>query len=120
MKTEAQQQDAYAAKTAPTTVGLKIASRLGGMKTGFEAAITLLVPKMQAIQGILNSLTVSTIQYPFYLNFGRELWALIARGIDGDSLESQAQMLHDKYEMYGLTSAHLIQIADTVFNITVT
>jgi len=120
MRTETQQQDAYAAKTAPTTVGLKIASRLGGMKTGFMAAITLSVPKMQAIQGILNSLTVPTIQYPFYLNFGREIWAMISRGVDGKSLEAQGQMLHDKYEAYGLTSANLIQIADTVFNITVT
>lgn len=119
MKTEAQQQDAYAAKTAPTTVGLKVASRLGGMKTGFESAIDLLVPKLQAIQEILNSLTVPTIQYPFYLNFGREIWAMIYRGIDGDSLEAQAQMLHDKYEAYGLASANLIQIADSVFNITV-
>jgi hypothetical protein len=120
VKTEAQQQDAYSAKTAPTTVGLKIASRLGGMKTGFAASINLLVPKMQAIQGILNGLTVATIDYPFYLNFGRELWALINRGIDGDTLEAQAQMLHDKYEAYGLTSANLIQIADSVFNLTVT
>jgi hypothetical protein len=120
VKTEAQQQDAYAAKTAPTTVGLKIASRLGGMKTGFVAAINLLVPKMQAIQGILNSLTVPTIQYPFYLNFGREISRLIVRGIGGNSLEDQAQMLHDKYEAYGLLSVNLIQIADTVFNITVT
>ena len=120
MKYEVQQQYAYAAKTAPTTVGLKIASRLGGMKTGFEAAINQLVPKMQAIQGILNSLNAPTIQYPFYLNFGRELWTLIARGIDGDTLEAQAQMLHDKYEAYGLTSANLIQIANSVFTLTVT
>jgi hypothetical protein len=120
VKTESQQQEAYAAKTAATTVGLKIASRLGGMKTGFETAINSLVPVLQQIQGILNSLTVPTIQYPFYFNFGREIWALINSGIDGDTLEAQAQMLHDKYEDYGLLSANLIEIADTVFNITVT
>jgi hypothetical protein len=45
---------------------------------------------------------------------------MISRGIDGESLEAQGQMLHDKYEAYGLTSANLIQIAETVFNITVT
>lgn len=120
MKTEAQRQSSYSAKTVPATVSLKVASRLAGMKTGFEAALNSLVPVEQQIQGILNSLTVPTIQYPFYLNFGREIWALIHRGIDGDSLEAQAQMLHDKYVAYGLTTAHLVQIADTVFNITVT
>jgi hypothetical protein len=121
MRTEQQRDDAYSAKIAPTTVGLKVAAVLSGMKTGFAAAITSIVPIEQQVQGLLNGYgDVPTIQYPFYLNFAREIWGMRNRGIDGDSLEAMAQSLHDKYESYGLATLHLIDIADVVFNVTVT
>lgn len=121
MRTDQQRGEAYVAKVAPTTVGLKVAAVLAGMKTGFQAAINDLVPIEMQIQGLLNGYgDVPTIQYPFYLNFGREIWAKRNRGIAGDSLEAQAQSLHDYYEAYGLATLHLIDIAAVVFNITVT
>lgn len=120
MRTDVQRGEAYVAKTAPTTVGLKIAAVLAGMKTNFSAAINDLVPIEMQIQGLLNSYNVPTIQYPFYLCFGREIWKKRRAGIDGVSLTTAAQSLHDKYVLYGLNTAHLINIADTVFGITVT
>lgn len=120
MRSDIQRGEAYVAKTAPTTVGLKVAAVLAGMKTGFSAAITDLVPIEMQVQGLLNSYDVPTIQYPFYLNFAREIWAKRHAGIDGDSLIAVAQSLHDKYVLYGLTTAHLVDIAKVVFAITVT
>jgi hypothetical protein len=101
-------------------VSLKVAAQLGGMKTGFSGAIQSLVPVEMATQNVLNAAAVPTINYPFYLNFAREIWKLIRKGIDGPGLAASAQSLHDKYEAYGLATLTLAAIADTVFNITVT
>jgi hypothetical protein len=120
MRTDQQRGDAFAAKYDATTVGLKVAAVLAGMKTGFSAAAQSLHPIEVAVQTLLNGANVPTIQYPFYYNFARELWAVQNRGIDGDSLEGMAQSLHDKYVTYGLATARLVEIADSVFNITVT
>lgn len=120
MKTEAQRKDAYGAKTAPTTVGLKVAAQLTGMKTGFEAAINELVPIEQQVQTLLNANAVPTIHYPFYYAFAREIWTLDNAGIGGTALIAQAQSLHDKWVARGLETTRLVEIADTVFNLTVT
>lgn len=120
MKNEADRIDAYGVKTAPTTVGLKVAARLTGMKTGFEAAIGALVPIEQQVQALLNAAAVPTIRYPFYYAFAREIWTMDNAGISGDALAAAAQSLHDKWEARGLATARLVEIADSVFNITVT
>ena len=120
MRSDAQRIGAYLAKTAPTTVSLKVAAMLAGMKTGFAAAVTELVPIEQQVQGLLNAAVIPTIRYPFYLAYAREIWGMRNRGIDGDSLTAMVQSLHDKWEANGLATATLVEIADTVFNITVT
>ena len=120
MRTSSQRQDQYNAKTAAATVGLKIAAVLPDMKTGFSAAINELVPIEQQVQGLLNAGNVPSVYYPFYMSFGREMWALTNRGINGAALTALAQALHDKYVSRGLATARLVEIADTVFNVTVT
>jgi len=120
VRTEGQRYAAYLLKTVPATVSLKVAAVLSGMKTGFSAAINDLVPIEQATQDRLNLAAVPTIQYPFYLNFAREVWAKKFRGIDGPGLLASAQSLHDKYVTYGLDTAILVDIADSVFTLTVT
>jgi hypothetical protein len=121
MRTDQQRGEKYVAKYQATTVSLKVAAMLAGMKTGFSNAIDSLVPIEMQVQGLLNGTTpaVPTVQYAFYYNFAREIWKLQNQGIDGDALEAMAQSLHDKYVAYGLTTAVLIAIADSVFNITV-
>ena len=120
MRTDSQRSDQYNAKTAATTVGLKVAAVLAGMKSGFATAINDLVPIEQQVQGLLNAAGVPTIHYPFYLCFGREVWSLSNRGINGATLTLMAQASKDKWTTRGLTSARLIEIADTVFSVTVT
>jgi len=111
----------YNAKYDPTTVGLKVAARLPGMKSGFQAAIEALVPIEQQIQGILNDAEgVPIIQYPFYLSFGREIWGRTRRGIAGPTLDEVTQIMADKWVTWGLDCSILATIALNVFGITVT
>lgn len=118
MRTEAERKDAYGAGFVPATVSLKVASRLGGMKSGFGTAVDSLVPKEQMTQGILNEETVPTIQYPFYLNFTREIWSRVFKGIAGDSLLQAAQAMSETYTQKGLDNTVLLHIALDVFALT--
>lgn len=118
MRTEDQRKDKYGAGYVAATVSLKVASQLSGMKTGFSTAINSLVPKEQQIQGILNEEVVPTIQYPFYLNFGREIWSRIYKGIAGDSLLQMAQAASETYTQKGLDNSVLLHIALDVFSLT--
>jgi hypothetical protein len=118
VKDDAARIATYVAKTVPTTVSLKVAAMLTTMKSSFAIAAATFVAKEIAIQGVLNGLgTVPTIQYPFYLNFGREIWGLSTRGIAGPGLLAMSISLEDKYEGYGLAAATLKKIALDVFTL---
>ena len=72
------------------------------------------------IQALLNAedTPVPTIQYPFYLAFGRELWALTRKGITGHAFKLAAQGVRDKWNYKGfLVAGVLDEIALTVFNV---
>ena len=119
MRTSGERVDKHAANYAATTVGLKVAAQLTGMKSGFAAATGQLVQIEFKIQGILNGLGVAATQIPFYLNFGREMWSLTRQGMNGPALLARATGLHAKYVSYGLTTANVKQIALDIFNCTI-
>jgi len=60
---------------------------------------------------------VPTIQYPFYLCFGREVWALTRREISGESLAQEVAVLIAKWVARGLTQSVLQAIRSDVFNV---
>jgi len=122
MKSDAERAARYDSKTNAATVGLLVAAVLPDARTNFAdpQGMSDLVAKEQQIQGILNSSVgpVPTIYYPFYLAFGRELWALTRQGIAGTALTNAAQGVRDKWNYKGfLTAALLDQIALDVFNV---
>lgn len=122
MKTDAERSARYDSKTNAATVGLIVAAVLPDARTNFAdpQGMSDLVAKEQQIQGILNSYSpaIPTIQYPFYLAFGRELWALTRQGIAGGALTLAAQGVRDKWNYKGfLTAAVLDKIALDVFNV---
>lgn len=120
VKTDATRIASYNAKTVPTTVGLKVASQLTLMKASFADMANSFVAKEIAIQAVLNGEgDIPTIQYPFYLNFGRELWALSLRGINGNVLVAVGTSLKTKYTSYGLEAATLSKVALDVFAIVI-
>lgn len=117
MKTGAQRAARYLAKTEPGTVSLKVASMLPGMKTRFASATSDLVAMETAVQGLLNHAALPTIQYPFYLNFGRELFKRVWEGINGPALALLAQSLSSSYKNRGLIEPTLQKIAFLSFGL---
>ena len=120
MQPDTHRKDSYGAGYVPATVSLKVASRLSGMKTGFGTAVNSLVPIEIQMQGILNVIgTLPTLLYPFYYNFGRQIWAKKTRGIVGTALTLQAQALKTYYTSLGLSPVALIKIALDCFGLVV-
>lgn len=122
MRTDFERIAKYLAKTVPGTVGLKVAAQLAVMKTGFSAAIQDLVDVEGLTRGILNGKAdegVSIIQYPFYLNFSREIYSRVRNGITGPTLVSFATELAAKYVSFDLDLTVLQHIALACFTIVI-
>jgi phage-related protein len=121
VRTNLQRKDGYAAKNIAATVSLKVASRLGGMKTNFGTAMQSLVPIETTAQGILNGIgTIPTMDYPVYYNFVRQVWSIKNKGITGVALTLQAQGLSSYYQDVGYSAPALIALAAACFTLTVT
>jgi hypothetical protein len=110
----------YDAKTVATTVGLKIASELSTMKSAFAVACAAFVAKEIEIQAVLNGEgDIPPIQYPFYLNFGREMFALARKGRTGVIQVAHGTSLKTKYSSYGLDGDVLSKVALDVFTVVI-
>lgn len=68
------------------------------------------------VRAVLNADGVSTIQYPFYLSYGRELWKLTNR-VNGASAALEAATLMAKWVARGLSPSVLEKIRHQVFSI---
>jgi len=118
MRTDADRSEKYTAKYVPTTVGLKVASRLAGMKSGFAAACTTLVAYDLQVQALMNSNGVMGISRAGYYNFAREIAGKQFRGSAGTGLKADAVVLETKYVAYGFDDGILKKVA-LVFGITI-
>ena len=58
-----------------------------------------------------------TIQHPFYLCFGREMWRLVRSDISGESLAKEAAVLIAKWKARGLTEGVLQAVRTDVLNV---
>jgi len=81
-------------------------------------AVTPMITAMELqVKQVCDGAGVATIQYPFYLCFGREMWALNRKDISGESLCKEAAILIAKWKARGLTEAVLQAIRTDVFNV---
>ncbi len=81
-------------------------------------SVTPLITAMELqVKQVCDGVGVPTIQYPFYLCFGREMWALTRKDISGASLALEAATLIAKWKARGLTEAVLQAIRTDVFNV---
>jgi hypothetical protein len=87
------------------------------MLQNMSAVVPLLAAMEQQVKQVCDGAGVPTIQYPFYLCFGREIWALTRRDISGESLAIEAATLIAKWVARGLTTAVLQAIRTDVFNV---
>jgi len=69
------------------------------------------------VKQVCDGAGVPTIQYPFYLCFGREMWALTRKDISGESLAVEAAVLIGKWVARGLQQPLLQAIRTDVFNV---
>lgn len=119
MRSDSDRSDAYTSGYVATTVGLKIASRLATMKSGFAAAAPTFVAYELQVQGILNNSGVQGVSRAGYYNFAREIAGKEFRGSAGAGLKADAVIAETKYVAYGFDDGILKDIAITVFGITI-
>jgi len=82
------------------------------------SAVAPLIAAMELqVKQVCDGAGVATIQYPFYLCFGREMWALTRKDISGESLAKEAAVLVAKWKARGLTEAVLQAVRTDVFNV---
>ena len=99
----------------------RIKAILDEMRPAMLASVTFVFPLLAAmelqVKQTLDAKGVSIIQYPFYLNFGREMWRLKRMEVSGDSLAKEAATLIGKWVSRGLTQAVLEAIRSQVFDV---
>ena len=82
------------------------------------ASVAPLIAAMELqVKQVCDGAGVATIQYPFYLCFGREMWALTRKDISGESLAQEAAILIAKWVARGLQQPVLQAIRTDVFNV---
>jgi len=102
-------------KTEPSRTAAIVTTRIPSMKENANGTFNSIVAMETQVRQELNGAGVATIQYPFYLCFGRELWALQRRGVSGESLSVECAVLLAKWVAQGLSSALLQAVRTNVF-----
>jgi hypothetical protein len=99
----------------------RIKATLDDKRPGMLASVTAVYPMITAmelqVKQVCDGAGVKTIQLPFYLNFGREIWALSRKEISGETLAIEVATLIAKWTSRGLTAAVLQGIRTDVFNV---
>jgi hypothetical protein len=99
----------------------RIKATLDDMRTDMYSRVQSVFPEITAMEGqvkqVLDIEGVPTIEYPSYLNYGRELWRLTRKEISGTSMQLEALVLLNKWVARGLTQSVLEAIRLQVFNI---
>jgi hypothetical protein len=99
----------------------RIKGILDDMRPAMLANVTAVFPMLTAmelqVKQTCDASGVPIIQYPFYLNFGRQIWALTRKEVSGESLAIEAAVLIAKWVARGLTQPVLQAIRSEVFNV---
>lgn len=118
-RTDADRIADYNAKVVPTTVALKIASRLTGMKSDFAVfANDFVAMQLLVNAAVATDATIFPIEYGFYQAYASQLWKL-SKTTANPALDAIAQIVATKWQTDGLNVAMTIKIALDVFTITV-
>jgi hypothetical protein len=82
-----------------------------------DAVFTSIALMETQVKQTIDASGVPTIQYPFYLCFGREMWSKCRKEMSGESLAQEAAVLIAKWVARGLTQSVLVAIRSQVFNV---
>ncbi len=95
----------------------KLDKKRADMLARVQSKFVALTSMETQVKQVCDGSGVPTIQYPFYLCFGRELWSLQDKEVSGESLAKEAAVLIAKWVARGLTQAVLQAIRTDVFNV---
>ena len=99
----------------------RIKATLDAKRPAMLQSVTAVTPMITAmelqVKQVCDGAGVPTIQYPFYLCFGREMWALTRKDISGESFAQEAAILITKWTARGLQGPVLQAIRTDVFNV---
>jgi hypothetical protein len=99
----------------------RIKAVLDDKRDAMFSRVSAVIPAIASMEGqvkqVVDGLGVATIQIPFYLDFGREMWRLQDKDISGETLAMEAAVLISKWTARGLTEAVLQAIRTQVFNV---
>jgi len=98
-------------------IKLRLDAKRPKMLQHVSAVQPMLAAMELQVKQVCDGKGVPTIQYPFYLCFGREIWSLTRKEISGESLALEAATLIAKWVARGLTSAVLQAIRTEVFSV---
>jgi len=87
------------------------------MLQNMSSVVPLITAMELQVKQVCDGAGVPTIQYPFYLCFGREMWSLTRSDISGESLALEAATQIAKWVSRGLTQSLLQDIRTDVFNV---
>jgi hypothetical protein len=107
----------YDAKYSAANVKRDFEAAMAGMVQNFATAAQSQATMLLQVKQVCDGAGVSTIAYPFYLSFGRELWALTRRDISGESAAIAAALLVAKWKARGLDQKVLYAIRTDLFGI---
>jgi hypothetical protein len=107
----------WSAKMTAERTADQVTPQLTSIKQNAATVMNDIVQMETQVRQVLNGSGVPTIQYPFYLCFGRELWSRIRNGMEGESLAIEAAVLPAKWVARGLTQGVLEDIRTDVFNV---
>lgn len=106
----------WLAKTDPAKVSAVLTELRDMMIANVDAIFPQLIALETQIKQVLDGQGIPTIQYPFYLDYGREIWRL-SRNFSGDSLTREAGIVMTKWVGRGLAQPILEAIRNEVFTI---
>ena len=107
----------WSAKVTPERTAEQVTPQLTSIKQNAAHVMNDIVQMETQVRQVLNGAGVPTIQYPFYLCFGRELWSRIRNGMDGESLAMETAILIAKWVARGLAQSVLQSVRTDVFNV---
>ena len=105
------------ASLAGDSLSTKVGRMKDMMKSQVEEMFPALVSMEDSVKTVLDEEGLSTTQYPFYLNFGRQCFKL-SREFAGATLISRANIVLQRWVADGYVQAILERIRNTVFTLT--
>jgi hypothetical protein len=117
MKGSTYRAASYNYKVDPVTLLTDLTAALPNMLANFAAVTPQITAMELQVKQVCDGAGVATIQLPFYLDFGREMFAMLRRDISGETAAINAAMQIAKWVGRGLTSAILQGIRTDVFSI---